>query len=178
MPSDSSFSLDTIELDDLLSGYEEGYCDAEYEEEYPAFRIHVPRPLVWGFFALASVLVIAASVWGWSDSSTAPGDDWRVDLSECVAPIRATLVAADAPWRALYDLEIAAQPGMWASEAHYRLLDAGNALESASDNPAIALARQKLQIISKGYGCDIQSWKGFGSFATAIPLPLPATPAP
>lgn len=179
VPGDSSFSLGTVELDDLLSGYEEDYYDAEYEQDYPAFRIHVPRPLVWSFIALASVLVTVAGVWGFSDSSWSSGDDWRVDLSQCIAPIRATLAAAKAPHWALYNLEIAAQPGIWASEAHYRLLDADKALESAGDNPTIALARQKLRVISAGSWYDLRSCRNTGyNSVTVVPLPLPITPTP
>lgn len=139
-------------------------------------RIHVPRPLVWGFLAVFTLTIVAMGVWGLGHSTLTYGMT-SVDAATTVrlAQIQASLKEAGAPQAALRQMEIAAKPGVNIGDATEALVEADQALEPMSGNAVIASARAELRIIKQDLGD--RRYRGV-SGPTETPLPTVPVTAP
>jgi len=135
-------------------------------------RIHVPRPLVWGFLAVFTLTIVAMGVWGLGHSTLTYGMT-SVDAAttERLAQIQASLKEAGAPQAALRQMEIAAKPGVNIGDAIEALVEADQALEPMSGNAVIASARAELRIIQQ----DLED-RRYGGVSGPTETPLPTVP--
>ncbi len=124
--------------------------DARYEPYWKEFTpqptesLTIPRRL---HYVLAGMclLLTAVAIWGYLHATWSMANDEAVDLGSCLRPIRATLAAAGAPPDVLAQLNMAAQPGIWRSDAVARLQAADASLRSMPAAPAVAEARADVE---------------------------------
>ena len=143
-------------------------------------RIHVPRPLVWGFLAVFTLTIVAMGVWGLGHSTLTYGMT-SVDAATTarLAQIQASLKEAGAPQAALRQMEIAAKPGVNIGDALEALVDADKALEPVSQSAMIASARQELRGVLSGLRSTQYWWVLTpASPLNGTPLPTLIIPSP
>jgi hypothetical protein len=156
-----------LDSDDLV--------DEEYTEvsSWTPRRVRIPRAIVWGSLGLFLAAVIVLGVWGLAQSTWTYGMV-AVDRATTarLAQLEADLRTAGAPQAALQYLSVAARPGINIGDAIEALVEADKALQPASDNPAVAAARQNLRTILN----DL-SHSRYGYYeASSTPLPTLSLP--
>ncbi len=156
-PSSPLKPIKTDAVDSVLSMEEEYSLGGSLIEPR---RIRLPKTALYAFIALAGVAIIALAIWALAQSTWTYGTS-SIDPTTTarLAQVRDKLAVAGAPQAALQQLALAAQPNANIGDAIEALVNADQALESASDNPSIAEARQELRIIlseleSKRYSYD------------------------
>jgi hypothetical protein len=141
--------LEADSFDDLSDDWDAAEDDKEYvEANNSEVRIHVPRPLVWALASVLSAACIITSLVTFAYGSWSPGGDQPTNLSSCLNPLRATLTAAGVPQAAVQHLTVAAQPGIFDSDALPELVAARKLLEPLADRPEVAAALQVLNGIT------------------------------
>ena len=174
-------SENVVDDNDLSRLPDEEYEDEEEEaiEEEPdnELRLHVPHLLVWVGLAVVGLLCGIVFFLNLSQSSwDMGGNSQRVNLGICVLPWRDKLLAADAPSPVVERLTMAAQPGIWKTEAYTHLREAQQLLLPLADKPEIAVVFNELTAMlpdnAWGYlGCDYQRVRTEPLFPTLHPVP-------